>query len=333
MHDDEFPTIIGSGSDHRISVSEFTGNAKTPQNNVKSHEQETEARKRAFEAQALAVLEEKKALANALAEHANPALPPDAADTNIQQVADDKITTNRQNISAGNTKPNVQAVATDQLQDNRQLVNDGNNTTNIQNIAADKAVASNRQNIGQEPQAKNVQGIPTDGASANTQQLAMPGTQDNRQPLAPATAMAPNNQVIGADDPSLNRQAAPQNVLPSPNRQGLDNGKIQSHFEALPSDRVERKLANLPLGESQRSHATPAGKLALAPRAPMTAQELEDSKRQREKFSEAFHGRLAGIKHNVEELNERLSDFEEKVQKDDAKLIKGNPNDFKVDLG
>ena len=65
----------------------------------------------------------------------------------------------------------------------------------------------------------------------------------------------------------------------------------------------------------------------------MTAQELEDAKRKREKFSDEFHGRLAGIKHNVDELNDRLTDFEEKTQKDDAKLIKGNPDDFKVDLG
>jgi hypothetical protein len=35
----------------------------------------------------------------------------------------------------------------------------------------------------------------------------------------------------------------------------------------------------------------------------------------------------------VDELNHRLSDFEEQVQKEDAKLIKGDPNKFKVDLG
>jgi hypothetical protein len=40
MHDDEFPDIIGSGTEHHVSVSEHTGNAKTPHNNVSSHEEE-----------------------------------------------------------------------------------------------------------------------------------------------------------------------------------------------------------------------------------------------------------------------------------------------------
>ena len=47
---------------------------------------------------------------------------------------------------------------------------------------------------------------------------------------------------------------------------------------------------------------------------------------------EEFHGRVAGIKHNVEELNHRLTDFEEQVHKEDAKLEKGDPNKFQVDL-
>jgi len=52
----------------------------------------------------------------------------------------------------------------------------------------------------------------------------------------------------------------------------------------------------------------------------------------RKQMSDAFHGRLAGIKHNVEALNSRLTDFEEKVHRDDAKLEKGNPDDFQVNL-
>ncbi len=61
MNDDDFTGIVRSGSQHSVSVSEHTGNAKTPKNIVASHEEETEARKRAFEAKALAELEAKKA--------------------------------------------------------------------------------------------------------------------------------------------------------------------------------------------------------------------------------------------------------------------------------
>lgn len=45
-----------------------------------------------------------------------------------------------------------------------------------------------------------------------------------------------------------------------------------------------------------------------------------------------FHGRVAGIKHNVDALNNRLTDFEEKVHKEDAKLLKGNPEDLDIEL-
>jgi uncharacterized protein YnzC (UPF0291/DUF896 family) len=70
-----------------------------------------------------------------------------------------------------------------------------------------------------------------------------------------------------------------------------------------------------------------------APRPSMTVAEQQEAKLKREKMMDEFHGRVAGIKHNVDVLNERLSDFEEKVHKEDAKLIKGDPDDFEIDLG
>ena len=322
MHDDEFPTIISSGTEHHVSVSEHTGNAKTPQNNVTSQDEEAKARQSAFDAQALAALEEKKALAAALAEHAAHTAPQEtAAAANIQKIAADKNTNNRQTIANdGVTKPNVQSIGSAPQQDNIQTLAGGNTPKNTQSIAADKAVANNRQSIDQSPQVKNVQTIPTEIAASNEQQISKAVVQDNKQ-------------TIDKSDPSLNRQS-------------VDNGNIQSHFEPLPSSNIALKKLDFPTSDIQTGNASPAAKVVpadasrkpapnLAPvtRAPMTAKELEDAKRQREQLNTAFHGRLAGIKHNVEELNERLTDFEEKVQKDDAKLIKGNPNDFKVDLG
>ncbi len=371
MHDDEFPTIIGSGTGHSVSVSEHTGNAKTPQNHVSSHEEETEARKHAFEAQELAALEEKKALAAALAEHTH--LPPqDApADTNIQKIANDKDTKNRQSVDDGGAvKANVQSISTENVKANVQSIGSDHLQDNIQSLASDKGPATHRQGISTDAVAPNVQALATEGSTANNQtihngpvpatnaqgittdgiasneqnlnKLGVPDNQQaiagdalgsNRQPLNQAPSMAANNQAVGVDDPKLNRQAAQDGAPAAANRQSVDNGSIQSHFEALPSGSVERKKADLPPHESQRSSAKPVAKLAPAPRAPLTAQELEAAKRQRDKLNDAFHGRLAGIKHNVEALNGRLTDFEEHVQQEDAKLIKGNPNDFKVDLG
>ncbi len=53
MNDDDFTAIVLSGSQHSVSVYALTGNAKTPKNIVASNEEETEARKRAFEAKHL----------------------------------------------------------------------------------------------------------------------------------------------------------------------------------------------------------------------------------------------------------------------------------------
>jgi len=322
MHDDEFPTIIGSGTDHHVSVSEHTGNAKTPQNNVSSHEAEIEARKHAFEAQALVALEEKKALAAAIAAHEAHAAPQEtAADANIQKISADKNTNNRQTIANdGAAKPNVQTIGSELQQDNIQTLAGGNTAKNTQSIAADKAITNNRQSIDQPPQVKNVQTIPTEVTASNEQQISKAAVQNNQQ-------------TIEKSDPSLNRQS-------------VDNGNIQSHFETLPSSNIALKKLDFPTSDNPPGNSSPAvkavaadvsrkliPKVAHATRAPMTAEELEDAKRQRDQLNNAFHGRLAGIKHTVEELNGRLTDFEEKVQKEDAKLFKGKPNDFKVDLG
>ena len=49
------------------------------------------------------------------------------------------------------------------------------------------------------------------------------------------------------------------------------------------------------------------------------------------KAMDAFHGRLAGIKHNVDQLNSRLSTLEVEVEKTERELIKGDPKKFTLD--
>lgn len=468
MNDDDFTGIVRSGSQHSVSVSEHTGNAKNPKNIVASNEEETEARKRAAEQKALADLEAKKALAAALAEHTEHIATDDsAADANIQKIAADKAAQNRQAIAPGGaTTPNVQSVSTDVLdaniqnigtdkiqanvqnisgdkgiQDNRQgvptdaiaanrqNVGGGNISANNQNVNGDKAIEANRQDIptnviaanvqeiaidgiaankqalasssfnannqavGQDTTglnrqgidnvpaaAPNLQGLPADEAINNRQTLAGDANADNRQgipsnanstneqgvpklaiqankqPLAQDNLVAnnqalanppgigPNNQPIATDAAALNRQAAPEDAPPGINRQGVDNGKIESHFEQLPSETVARKKVDFPASAGNGGSAQPAAsatqnsankplnKAASATRAHVMEAEKLQAKLKREQMQDAFHGRLAGIKHNVDALNNRLSDFEDKVHKEDAKLDKGDPNGFKIDL-
>lgn len=341
MHDDEFPTIIGSGTEHHVSVSEHTGNAKTPKNMVTSHEEETQARKLAFEAQERAALEEKKALAQALAElgtHSSPPSP--STDANIQKLAADKNTKNSQAIAGSDAvKPNIQTIASDSSQDNRQSVaNDKNAETNRQVLATD-GIGENRQEVGvdhmvdnhqsiagDKPIGTNRQAIPSDKPLADNRQTLPSDGGDNRQTLNEQNAIK-NRQVLEADSAGKNRQA-------------VEGEAIKDHFEPLPPSKLERATVNFPQSDGlSGSKAHPAGPSVSSAKVNVSTTHQPTSsptqpalQLKRETFNDEFHGRLAGIKHNVEELNERLTDFEEKVHKEDAKLIKGDPNHFKVDL-
>jgi hypothetical protein len=378
MHDDEFPEIIGSGTEHHVSVSERTGNAKTPKNIVTSHEEETEARKRAFEAAELSELEAKKALAAAISEHVVQ-IPGQTNSTNIQTISGDKETRNRQALPGEDgIKANLQNVGTDSFQDNMQSVPDGKNLTsnhqgvgtdaqspNRQNLSGDSTTANqqsigqdrqtdNKQTIGKDANASNVQALPSDSTSANRQNLGAEASANHRASISTENG-TPNHQAIDAETMVNNRQTlakeaalAPNQqstpgTAPSLNRQAVDDGKIKSHFEPLPDTTLVRAKADLSQNSAQTqplrqpgkaTNATPSSpaKRPSAPK-PLTAQSLQGLQLNHEKFNDEFHGRLAGIKHNVDTLNERLTDFEEKVHKEDDKLIKGNPDDFKVDLG
>jgi hypothetical protein len=479
MNDDDFSGIVRSGSQHSVSVSEVTGNAKKPKNTVVSHEEETEARKRAFEEKALAALNAEKALATALAEHTEHVASDEGmADANIQKVAASKEAANRQGIAGEHASlANVQNVATDTFQANNQKVgadkiqdniqtvaNDKGPTANVQNVSSEALaanlqsvssgnIASNKQNVAGEktmeanrqgiptdviaPNQQNIagemaidanrQGIPTDGMTSNVQKVPVGNIADNVQDIG-SKSLAANNQAIEQGAMGLNRQgiandaaaaanlqtlaknnevanrqslgldgngknqqgiatdametrqqklanldgqnnhqpiksdgvtsnlqAIPQSPGIAPNnqpigtdaaalnRQGVDNGKIDSHFERLPSGDGERQKVDFPTeshsGSTASQPASSASSNASKPSAPAasrapltTAEQQRQAKLKREQMNDAFHGRLAGIKHNVDVLNDRLTDFEEKVHKEDGKLDKGNPDDFDIKL-
>ncbi|MBU3648820.1 MAG: hypothetical protein FGM28_00765 [Limnohabitans sp.] len=94
---------------------------------------------------------------------------------------------------------------------------------------------------------------------------------------------------------------------------------LTDHLEALPDTRVERTAPVLPGAISPNSvtvsparagkrGAARASAAPTAPAAPAPAHRPAMS-------MEAFHGRLAGIKHNVDALNDRLSDLEAEMQR------------------
>ena len=109
---------------------------------------------------------------------------------------------------------------------------------------------------------------------------------------------------------------------PPENRQALDNEQLKDHFEPVPSTTVELAKVDFPTSgadatPSKKAPSAFAPRAAKAPAAPMTAASRQAAlspaqKAQHEKFLEAFHGRLAGIKHDVEQINDRLDVFEHK---------------------
>jgi hypothetical protein len=272
----------------------------------------------------------------------------------VQDIAIDGIAANKQALGTSSFNANNQAVGQDTTGLNRQGIDNGPAAApNLQGLPADEAI-NNRQTLAGDTNADNRQGIPTNGNVANEQGVPKLAIQDNKQPLpqdnlapnnqalANPPGIEPNNQPIATDAAALNRQAAPEDAPPGLNRQGVDNGKIESHFEQLPSGAVERKKVDFPTSTGSGGTNQPAETAAktstakpvakAVPRVPVTEAEKQQAKLKREQANDAFHGRLAGIKHNVDALNNRLTDFEDKVHKEDAKLEKGNPADFHVEL-
>lgn len=298
MNDDDSSSLVRSGALHSVSVSEYTGDAKTPKNMIVSHEQETQARKRAFEQQELAALEAKKALAT----HNEYIAPHNfSTDANIQKIevgtnanhqqafaGDSAVPPNVQNISADVFSTNLQKVGTDNTQDNLQFINGGEDIApNMQNIAGEKSIRTNRQLIDQDRVSKNIQRIATESLEVN------------KQILVPTLGMTPP-------------QVAPLGT----DRLGIDSDKIASYVDPLPNTS----------GVAKPQPVT-------VPRTPLTTSEQQrQAKLKREQMNDAFHARLAGIKNTVNTLNSHLTNFEEKVPKEDQKLDKGNPDDFQVNL-
>lgn len=387
MNDDDFPNLVRSGTEHSVSVSEHSGNAKTPHNKVTSHEEETEARKHAFEEKALAALKAEKALAAALAEHTPYFAPDDAADSaNIQKNDGNTEAKNHQVIHDDQgPSSNVQNIPTDGLNANQQLIESTTVSDNIQSLGHEKGVAPNVQNVPADGIAANKQqieggkgiqdrrpGVPTDTFSTNHQNIPTESISDNLQRIPtdnqprhqtvavsesgstnhlgmgddakspdnhgserfgvqhtapiPTDTLETNHPTIPTDAPTLNQQAISRDAPLGTNRQGIGNEKIQDHLAQAPSGTLTRNKVDFLTGSGSQPTATPTAQPASGFRAALTPARTQPAPNLvHGQINDAFHGRLAGIKHDVDALNNRLTSFEEKVQAEDAKLDKSKP--------
>jgi hypothetical protein len=171
----------------------------------------------------------------------------------------------------------------------------------------------------------NEQDIPTLNETANHQPMQDQGLSDNHQTLGQPNTK-PNRQGLDAQNHSDNHQAAPQAPGPGANRQAMDAASTQDHREIASSQPIERAKVDFSKARSADAQAnasdstnpkqtTQAKTTKKKPRPGVTLPGLisDPSVATPEVLDAAaeFHRRVLDIKHNVDNLNHRLTDFEQ----------------------
>lgn len=259
MSKEDFPGLIRSGSSHSVSVSERTGNAKTPKNYVQSADDKAAAKKIEFEKKIAASNDAKKALADALDQHDENVAGGVALDQNIQSVEASSLESNTQKLAsdkaANQNRQSIDADASSKA--NIRGINTDSIDVNLQTIGSDN-IAANRQNI---PQAKgiasNVQGIGTDVFSTNTQSVGGANISTNLQGIN-SDSLSDNNQNVGQGNIATNMQnlpsgkAATANVQEIPidgiaaNHQTIDQSRFTSNIQSLTKDKASPNNQGIP---------------------------------------------------------------------------------------
>ena len=225
MNDSDRPLIIGSGTKHSVSVSEHTGNANSPKNNVHS-DTEKKAEKAAINekqehARKTAVIAEQRQdeqLDGNLIVKA-------AISENIQTGTKGFNTNNSQKISSEalnklsaqelkngvaneiiygiyNTSSDLEQnvkVNLESIKENIQAINSDINSENIQEISFDKAIEPNDIKLSGEFETKNKAKILTDKDVDNLQKVSKDKESVNIQAL-------PNEGKSSSDSPILTRE-------------------------------------------------------------------------------------------------------------------------------
>ena len=188
---------------------------------------------------------------------------------------------------------------------------------NIANIGND-ALADNNQAVENAPIGNNQASIPKETHHETRQALDKDSFEDRGASVA-KTALEDNLQAAPTDAPIGN------------NFQPIEQKPLADHFEKLQSDArplgEPASASPNPITSKPASSVTPVGVKAnstVAANAPSTkankaspTRTVSPSEAQKialvhQAQMEAFHGRLKGIKHNVDELNHKLDDLENK---------------------
>jgi len=314
MNDDSPNFVVPSGSHHRVSVSEYTGNAKTPKNVVVSNPEETLKRKLAVDhvhdVSTNTDLTVAKDLQQPTSVEALPA--GNTPKPNVLKVSDNGIGANRQTTAATVAAPNVQDVATEVIATNIQDLSAETFKDNLQSINNNSPVSDNRQPVkGPALVEPNLQKVAGEAVAPDNLQSLGQDEQDNTRVVIDTARSEPNRQAVVADDVGINRQAL-RNAAAMPNRQEIGAEKIANHSEKLPGAEIARDQAQLPSGTEHGTANPSALRGSSANAQSHAAPTAKEIKRKHDQAASEFQRRLLGIKQNVDNLNDRLTDFEQK---------------------
>jgi hypothetical protein len=168
-------------------------------------------------------------------------------------------------------------------------------------------VHSNDAGIAKASIATNDAGIPKENVNTNRATLDSASIADNQQEID-NPAMRDNMVAIAKNPHEENLQALDKERFEDRGA-GVTKKPIADHFEKLPGNNASAARAmgtavkpSTPLAKKQKN----ASSRAVSPAEAQRLAQLHQAQ------MEAFHGRLAGIKHNVDELNHKLDEFENK---------------------
>ena len=335
MKDDDSSSIVRSQTAHRVDVSEYTGNATTPQNHVTSD------------------VDRVLTISDADAGPARRIDTPDehsvddatGAHLNTQALPEDPVTPHhRTSIEAEARLPasDPATAPVDQFQDelaaierarsaeNRVAAGESNSLADHRvSVPAPDLTASVDQHLGEPPHETAVHVEPSTETSLSTHAADASAQAEEHFVAEPnEAARAESHSSLHAPIEDLHIEAAPLDAAPQAQDLGEAKPVFTDHLARLPEADLhaphEADLGGVeldhphPLVETEPEHdqahdRSPlhvpghlAPPHALSPTGAAMAELNKDE----------FQGRLAGIKREVQALNDRLTDFEAELDKD-----------------
>ena len=254
-------------------------------------------------------------------------IPSTNVDSNIQSISNPQVASQKpegiakESINkndAGFAKEAIQTnIAKENIQDQDARIQKEQVKTNSAKIEVD-AQTNNNQAIKSAPVNDNSAFAPKDTHHETRQALDKDSFQDRDATVA-------KTSVEG------NVQAVPTAPSIGANLQPVDHKPIADHFEVPPKDARPLGESATPKSDPIANKASPKPLQSVAAKAAVTQAKQPIAKPQTigassaissaeaQKIAlahkaqmEAFHGRLAGIKHNVDDLNHKLDDLENK---------------------